>query len=162
MNHFVNLRLQRIIVCLIVVAECKHCDARHKIKVFPALDIIQVHPVPLLPHNLVAIVGVKQRGLRLVDIFLHIHDTLSSIYSASICSKSSSLTIAVPIPFLVKISSSRQCGIRPSRICTRLTPFLIALVQLPNLGSIPPPIKPSSISLSACVAVILEINEDLS
>ena len=38
----------------------------------------------------------------------------------------------------------------------------MAEVQLFNLGSIPPPIKPSPISSSASLAVSLEIKEDLS
>ena len=42
----------------------------------------------------------------------------------------------------------------------KFTPFLMAFVQLLSLGSIPPPINPSDIRLSASEAVILEINDD--
>ena len=56
------------------------------------------------------------------------------------------MQIAVPIPFFVKISRSRQCGILPSRIWTLDTPFSIAPTQFCSFGIIPPEIAPLSIS----------------
>lgn len=59
------------------------------------------------------------------------------------------LRMAVPIPLLVNISRSRQCGILPSIICTLETPFSTASMQLLSFGNIPPPIYPSLISSCA-------------
>ena len=37
--------------------------------------------------------------------------------------------ISVPTPVFVNISSNRQCGTRPSMICTPVTPASIASIQ---------------------------------
>ena len=62
------------------------------------------------------------------------------------------------MPCLVKISSSRQWGILPSRIWTRLTPPCTAAVQLLSLGSMPPPMKPPDISSSAWQSLLHTYN----
>ena len=66
------------------------------------------------------------------------------------------------IPLFVKISNSRQCAIRPSKICTLETPFSIASIQLFNFGSMPPPINPSPISSLASDTRSSEISVSLS
>ena len=63
----------------------------------------------------------------------------------------------VPIPWSVKNSRSKACGMRPSRIWTRFTPFSTAFVQPESFGSMPPPIVPELIRSFAAVTVSLDM-----
>src|SRR5690606_41199045 len=52
--------------------------------------------------------------------------------------------IMVPTPWSVRISSSRQCGTRPSTMWTEFTPLRAASRAEEILGSMPPEIVPSA------------------
>ena len=59
----------------------------------------------------------------------------------------------------MKISSKRECFLRPSMIWQDLTPSSIALTHVSIFGIIPPEITPSSIKSGTSSIFILWINE---
>ena len=132
MNQLIHLCLQGIVVFLVVIAECEYGDAGCEIQILRAVGLIKIHAVPVVKNHREPVISMQQDGLALRNNLLFIHGKLLS-------GENYSLTIAVPTPFWVKNSRSRQCALRPSRICTLLTPLLTASMQLRSFGSIPPP-----------------------
>ncbi len=66
-DDLINLRLECVIVFFVVVSERKNGDAGHKIKIFLPGDIIKIHSVAAVEHDLITVVRMKEIPLRLID-----------------------------------------------------------------------------------------------
>jgi len=68
-------------------------------------------------------------------------------------------TISVPMPLSVKISSSSECGSRPSMKCTRCTPSSSARTALCTFGRMPLSMTPFFLRSSTCAVFNVEMSE---
>ena len=80
MDNLINLAFQRVVVGFMVIAQRKHGDSRHKIQIFFPVHIVEVHAFPLIKYDLITVVGVKQRLLRLIYITLHFRTHFSAFF----------------------------------------------------------------------------------
>ena len=71
MNNFVYLAFQRAVIGFIAIPKSKNGDTCHKVQIFLPIQVVEVHVLSPVKHNLISVVCVKQRLFRLVDITLH-------------------------------------------------------------------------------------------
>ena len=57
MDHFIDLILQCLIVCLIIVSQGKYSDSCCKVQIFFAIYIIQMNTVSFVQNDLETIIG---------------------------------------------------------------------------------------------------------
>ena len=70
-DHLVDLCFQCIVVCFVLISQCKHSNTGHKIQIFFTVRIIQIHTIPLIQNDLVPVIGMQQIFFRLCNIFFH-------------------------------------------------------------------------------------------
>ena len=71
MDHFIDLILQCLIVCLIIVSQGKYSDSRYEIEIFFTVGIIQMYTFALVQNNLIPVISMQQVFFRLCNIFFH-------------------------------------------------------------------------------------------
>ena len=69
MDHFINLILQRLIVCLIIVSQGKYRDSCCKVQIFFSVHIIQMDTVSFVQYDLETVIGMQNDFFCPVDIF---------------------------------------------------------------------------------------------
>ena len=70
-QDLVDLGLESIIIGLIAVSQGKNSDAGHEVQILFAVYIIEVHSLAVIQDDLIAVIGVEQVFLRLLDHCLH-------------------------------------------------------------------------------------------
>ena len=76
MDHFIDLILQRLIVCLIIVSQGKYSDSCRKVQIFFAIYVIQMNTVSFVQNDLEAILGRQNDFFCPIDIFFPIRHNL--------------------------------------------------------------------------------------
>ena len=76
MNDLIDLSLDRVIKFLIIITQSEYCDSGKEIQIFLSFRIIQIYAVTMIQCQRIAVIGVKQVLLALLNnIFrLLIHD----------------------------------------------------------------------------------------
>ena len=70
-DHLVDLRFQRIVVCLVLIAQGKYSDSRYEIQIFFPIGVIQMYAFALIQNDLITVIGMQQVFFRLCNIFFH-------------------------------------------------------------------------------------------
>ena len=71
MDHLVDLCFQRIVVCLVLIAQGKYSDSRYEIQIFFPIGVIQMYAFALIQNDLITVIGMQQVFFRLCNIFFH-------------------------------------------------------------------------------------------
>ena len=70
-DHLVDLCFQCIVVCFVLISQCKYGYTRYKIQIFFTVYIIQIHTIALIQNDLVPVIGMQQIFFRFCNIFFH-------------------------------------------------------------------------------------------
>ena len=70
-DHLVDLCFQRIVVCLVLIAQGKYSDSRYEIQIFFPIGVIQMYAFALIQNDLIPVIGMQQVFFRLCNIFFH-------------------------------------------------------------------------------------------
>lgn len=59
-DHLVDLCFQRIVVCLVLIAQGKYSDSRYEIQIFFPIGVIQMYAFALIQNDLITVIGMQQ------------------------------------------------------------------------------------------------------
>src|SRR6185436_526130 len=154
--------------CRVAVAQCVDGDPGEQVQVAVAVGIPDIAALSARQDALQAAVHTQHGVCVAVEVCriverrhqasLHSSSLMQVTWSA--VSDCGSGTIIVPMPSLVKTSSSNECGCRPSMMCACGTPSVTARTHASSLG-----LMPASTRVSRSAAALTdscESSEDLS